>query len=218
LKEKHKLSKHASIIILAILLLVFFVITLNITSEDLQDYFQSSMIFGIVGFLFLYAVKSITMTFPNSVLYIAAGFLFPTWIAILVTYIGLTLSLSVGYWAGRKLGETNVYDSFAKQKHLHSLIQKYGHDLPLLCFMLRLLSLPFGFANFFFGALKMPFFKYVLISLLGVTPIMLPIVFSGASITNPLSPKFLIPFGISVAIIFIIFVIFKRKTAAISTS
>jgi len=33
-----------------------------------------------LGFLALYAVKSIMMTIPNSVLYIAAGVLFPMWL------------------------------------------------------------------------------------------------------------------------------------------
>jgi len=208
--------------LLSLILFVFLAIllfpNLNLSSEDIQNYFQSQMLRAILGFLLLYAIKSITMTIPNSVLYVAAGAVFPIGVAILVTYIGLMVSLTVGYLTGQKLGETKVYHLLAKQKRVNHLLDKYKEDLFPLCFMTRLLALPFGFVSFFFGALKIPFLKYILASLLGVTPGMLPIIFSGAAITNPLSPEFLIPFGVSLTVISITFTIYKRKTAAVSAT
>lgn len=182
----------------------------------MQNYFHSSMLLTALGFLLLYAIKSITMMIPNSLLYISVGALFPTWFAILLTYVGLTISLSIGYFTGRKLGETKVYSLLAQQKRTKAFLKRNKDDLLPLCFISRLLALPFGFASFFFGALKTPFFKYAGVSLLGVTPTMLPIVFSGAAIANPLSAAFLIPFGISLTITLIIFVVYKKMSGLVT--
>ena len=199
-----------------IVLVVFFLLllfhNLGFTRASVQSYFQSATWLSVIGILGLYVVKSITMTIPNSVLYVTAGALFPTGLAILITYTGLTMSLIVGYFTGQKLGETKVYNLLAKQKRMKAFLNRDKDDLLLLCFVTRLLALPFGLASFFFGALKLPFFKYALASLIGVTPTMLPIVFSGAAITNPLSTAFLVPFGISLAITLVIFIIYKKKT------
>ena len=199
-------------IVPVIFLFLLLLHNLVFNSENVQVYFQSATWMTIVGILALYAVKSITMTIPNSVLYITAGALFPTWIAVLISYAGLTISLSIGYFTGKKLGETNVYNLLAKQKRLKTFLNRDKEDLLLLCFVARLLALPFGLASFFFGSLKLPLFKYVFVSLLGVTPTMLPIVFSGAAIANPLSFAFLIPFGISFVITLVIVVVYKKKT------
>ena len=208
--NKKKLGLLSIISVLFLILLLSHNLIFN--SESVQSYFQSATWMTIIGILVLYAVKSITMTIPNSVLYITAGALFPTWLAILITCVGLTISLSIGYFTGKKLGETNVYNLLAKQKRLKNFLNRDKEDLLLLCFIARLLALPFGLASFFFGALKLPFFKYVFVSLLGVTPTMLPIVFSGAAIANPLSLAFLVPFGISFVIMLVVVVVYKKKT------
>ena len=192
-------------------LLILLLYHLELTRESVHSYFQSTTWLTIIGLLFLYAIKSITMTIPNSVLYIAAGTLFPTWLAILVTYAGLGVSLSVGYFTGKKLGGTKVYNLLAKRKRIKLFLTQNEDDLLPLCFLVRLLALPFGLASLFFGALKTPFLKYAIVSLLGVTPTMLPIVFAGSAITNPLSSAFLVPFAISLAIMFLIFVVYKKK-------
>jgi len=171
----------------------------------------SSVWLMALGFIVIYAIKSIIMVIPNSVLYVAAGVIFPTWGAILITYVGLTVSLSIGYITGQKLGETKVYDLLARKKNVNAFLNRNKEDLLSLCFLARLISLPFGLASLFFGALGTPFLKYVLMSLLGITPVMIPIIFSGAALTNPLSVAFLVPFGISFAITLVIFICYKIK-------
>lgn len=197
-------------------LLLLLLLKLNLLLEIVQNNYETSMLLTALGFLLLYAVKSVTMMIPNSVLYIAVGAFFPTWLAILITYAGLTLSLSIGYFSGRKLGETKVYKLIAKQKKTMAFLKRNEGDLLPLCFITRLLALPFGLASLFFGALKIPFFKYAALSLLGVTPTMLPIVFSGAAISNPLSAAFIVPFGLGLAITLIIFVVYKKMTGLVT--
>jgi len=191
---------------------------LSLTASEIEHYFRSSTWLAIVGILLLYAIKSIIMTVPNSVLYVTAALLFPTWLAILVSYTGLVISLSIGYFTGCKLGETKVYNLLAKQKRVANFLEVHKNNLVSLCFIARLIALPFVFLSFFFGALRIPFLKYIIFSLLGVTPTMIPIIFSGAAITNPLSPEFLIPFGISLTVMALAFVIYKKKMAPAAIS
>lgn len=189
---------------------------LNLFIESIQTYIKSSKLLTAIGFLLLYAIKSVTMLIPNSVLYIAVGAIFPTWIAFLITYAGLTISLSIGYFTGLELGETKVYNLLARQKRTKAFLNAKQDNLLPLCFMMRLMAFPFGLASFFFGSLKTPFYKYVVVSLLGVTPTMLPMVFSGAAITEPLSAAFLFPFGISLTVILLIFIVYKKMHSEVT--
>lgn len=208
--KKH-LKKTGLFLMWFLLLIIFVTITFNVTSEDLLDYFGSSLIFAMIGFIFLYGIKSITMTIPNSVLYIAAGLIFPSWLAILLTYVGLIVSATVGYFVGKKLGKSKIYLSFSNHKQVKYLLEKYKDNYFILCLMIRLLSLPFGFASFFFGASKMPYFKFIFSSLLGITPIMIPIVLSSNSISTPLSIEFLLPFLTVITVTLLIFLKYKKK-------
>jgi len=163
------------------------------------------------GLLFLYAVKGVAMVIPTTLLYVAAGITLPTWIAIIVTYIGLIIALSIAHTMGKKLGEEKVNAMLTRQKRVANFLCGHRENVLSLCFMTHLLPTPLGIVSLFFGALNVPLLKYVFISLLGITPYMIPVVFAGAAIDNPLSVAFLVPFGICLAITVIIFVVYKTK-------
>ena len=57
-----------------------------------------------VLFLFLYALKSATIFFPLIFLEVASGYLFPTWMALLLNFTGILLILTIPYWMGKALG------------------------------------------------------------------------------------------------------------------
>jgi uncharacterized membrane protein YdjX (TVP38/TMEM64 family) len=78
-----------------------------------------------------------------------------------------------------------------------------------MCFIARLLPFPKDLFSMFFGAAGMPYGKYLAISLMGVSPVMISSVIAGAYITSPLSREFLVPFGASLAIIFILIIAYR---------
>lgn len=166
---------------------------------------------SVIVFMILYAIQGAMLVVSTVMLYVAAGLVFPTWVGIPVTYAGLTVSLSVGYFIGMKLGQDKVNNMIAKRKKISDFLHGNQDNILLLCFVSRILPISFGLVSAFFGALKVPFHKYLFMSLLGVSPLMLPIIFAGTAIANPLSPGFLVPFIISLCISLIIFVIFKAK-------
>lgn len=206
-------KEKAGLIVIVFISLVFFMLSnMNfLHDETLISYTAPPMWQAALGFIMLYIIKGVAMVVPSSALYIAAGIVFPTYVGILITYIGLTVSQSIGYALGKKLGEEKVSSMLSKRRKVSNFLNKNREHLFSLCFMSRLLHLPFGLVSLFFGALNVNFVKYTYMSLLGVSPLMIPTVFAGSAITNPLSTEFLLPFGFSSIITLAIFIAYKKK-------
>jgi len=204
------------LLVIALVGLAFLVIpNLEFLSIDnIVGYAEISIWITALGFIILYVIKGLAMIVPSSLLYIAAGITFNTWSGILVTYIGLTISLSIGYLIGNRLGEEKVNKMFAKRKKIKNFLSGSKENVLWLCFISRLLHLPFGLVSLFMGALGVPFHKHIFASLLGVSPIMIPTIFAGAAISNPLSAAFLVPFAVSLVITLGVLIVYKRKIAA----
>jgi len=202
-------------IIIAALALVVLVLTrsgIDIFNVDFITGFAEVSLWLTAGIIILlYALQGAIMFVPTGLLYIAAGVAFPTLQGILITYIGLAVSLSVGYFIGRKMGQDKVMTMLAKNKKIADFLGGSKDNLLTLAFLSRVLPTPFGLVSLFFGAVKVPFLQYILISLLGLSPFMVPVVFAGAAITNPFSAEFLIPFSISLGVTAVIYVAYKTR-------
>ena len=162
--------------------------------------------------LAVYSLKAIVMIIPGAVIYIGTGIFFPTGWAILITYIGLALELAIGYANGKILGEIRVNKLLANNKRAVNFLENRKDNLFSLCFISRVLPLPFDLLSMFFGAVKMPFRSCLFISLLGKSPVMIPYVIAGASVNNLFSAEFLVPFGVSLIIMLNVFIIYRRIT------
>jgi len=127
---------------------------------------------ALLVFLVIYAVKPVVMLLPVNVLYLAAGVLFSPVVAVVATYIGLALMLSVGYLNGRELGEAKVSDILAKHQKAASFLDS-RRNITSMCFLVRLFPMPKDLFSMFFGAVGMPFYKYLAVSLAGMSPVML---------------------------------------------
>ncbi|MCL2587969.1 MAG: VTT domain-containing protein, partial [Oscillospiraceae bacterium] len=102
LLNKNKIGLLAIALILLIGLLVLN--TEYLTIERIAGYAEVSIWTTALGFLVVYAIMGVTMAIPKSLLYIAAGIAFPTWIGVGVTYVGLAVSASIGHAMGKRLG------------------------------------------------------------------------------------------------------------------
>jgi len=99
----------------------------------------------------------------------------------------------------------------AKNKMLVNLLNKDNENLLWLAFISRILPTPFGLVSLFFGALNVPYSKCMFMSLLGLSPFMIPTVLAGSAITNPFSAEFIVPFSISIVITTGILIVYKSK-------
>jgi len=200
-----------AIAVLAGLALLVYLNLDYLTNDFITILSEMSIWVAAAGFILLYALQGAIMVVPTGVLYVAAGLAFPTWAGILITYIGLAVSLSIGYVIGNKMGEEKVTEMLSKQKKAADFLSGSKDNLLALSFISRILPTPFGLVSLFFGAVKVPFPQYILMSLLGLSPFMVPVIFAGAAITNPFSAEFLVPFAISFTLTLIIYVAYKER-------
>ena len=203
-----KYKKWLRIPITVLLILVLLPYMSSLSTENIVNYAPASLPLAAIAFVVIYALKAVTVIVPVSVLYIATGIVFPTGWNIIIAYLCIMVTLSVGYVLGKRLGTEKVSEILEKQKTIAKFLDNRKSNLTSLCFVSRISPLPIDLCSMFFGAFNMPFLRYILISLLGLSPIMVPLVFAGESILHPLSVEFIIPFSICLVITFVVFIVF----------
>ncbi|MCL2702102.1 MAG: VTT domain-containing protein [Defluviitaleaceae bacterium] len=206
--KKRKMWIFTIIVLVTVSLL--FSKTGSMSIEDIVNFVPTSFPLAALVFLLLYFLKAIIPFFPIAVLYVSAGIVFPAVWGIAVSYCGITVMISIGYLIGKTLGENKIEKILKRRGKVADFLYGKKDNLSSLCFISRILPIPEKVTNLFHGAVKMPFGKYICISLLGLSPAMIPLVIAGSSIANPLSLEFLLPFGISLSISLAVFIIFKR--------
>jgi len=202
--EQKTIGQYKVYIVIIMLLCFFMIFEFRyVTVENLVEHVSDSIFLAIISFLLIYAVKAVVMIIPVPVLYVAAGIVFPLPWAIVVSYLGLIIALSVGYFNGRRLGEKKVTVLINKHIKLENVLKGKMRNLDHLCFLSRFIPLPFDLLSMFYGALKMPFDKYLTMSLLGVTPKVITFILTSTYISKPWSIEFMIPFILSLTVVLV---------------
>ena len=80
------------------------------------------------------------------------------------------------------MGEETVAKMLEKHKTIEGFFKGKKMKVLSLCFFARMLHMPFGIVSMFLGAIKMPFGKYIFVSLLGISPVMLSVIIVGGLI------------------------------------
>jgi len=137
---------------------------------------------AMLSFVLFFSVKPIVIFLPITVLYISAGIALPPVWAYVITYIGVVLTLSIGYYNGKRLGEDKVESLISKYPKMKRFMEKRRESLIYLCFFSRLIPFPVDIFSMVLGAIKVPFIKYLVLSVLGLTPKLILFVLSGITI------------------------------------
>lgn len=84
-------------VLTVLLVVVCLVVGSRISWSNLLTYTPPNLLPAAVGILALYAVKSLSVVFPLSVLYIACALWFGRWGGLMMCYLGLTVSCTLPY-------------------------------------------------------------------------------------------------------------------------
>lgn len=193
------------------ILLILLVLALNIgvyvgyrrgyAWEDVWALVAGSTTASVAVILGLFCLKTVVWVIPVRVIYMGAGFLLPVWGAIIVTYVGTLLDLTLTYFVGRRLGKTRIMAEIGSRKVGEWVLDVAERNSSFACFIIRMLpGPPVELTNMFFGALDMPYGKFLLYSMLGLTPSILPVIFMGKAVMDPLSKEFLVPLLVTLII------------------
>ena len=184
LKKIDLIKKIFGIAILVGLIILVLPHLRTVSVEDIVENTPTSIPLAALSFLIFFSLKAIVILIPMAVLYTSVGIVFPPIWAFVIAYLGVSLTLSIGYFNGKRLGEEKVELLLKKYPKLDRYMKKRRGNLTYFCFFSRLIPFPFDIFSMFAGATKIPFLKYLLMSLLGLTPKLILFVFTGITIAN----------------------------------
>ena len=95
-------------VLTVLLVVVCLVVGSRISWSNLLTYTPPNLLLAAAGILALYAVKSLSVVFPLSVLYIACALWFGRWGGLMMCYLGLTVSCTLPYLIGRRFGAGSI--------------------------------------------------------------------------------------------------------------
>lgn len=189
------------LLILALNVIVYIGYQKGYSLEDVWGLISGYPIIAVFSIIGLYCLKTVVWVIPIHALYIGAGFLLPVWSAVIVSYLGLILDLTLTFYFGRHLGKSRIMDEIKHRKAGKWILDTAERNRNFACFIIRMLpGPPTEVTNMFFGALNMQYGKFLILSVIGMTPGMVPVIFMGKAATNPLSKEFILPLLISLVI------------------
>lgn len=215
-KRYRKIQIVALVSFLSIIVVLLLTRTGNVTLDSIIENASGNPKKSILSLLALFAVKSLTIIIPLPSLYIASGVLFKPIKALLISYIGLAITLTIPFILGRWSGAEEMAYIKNKYPKIEKLIEIQERNEFLASFIIRLIGwFPCDILSFYFGACKTNYIKYITSSLLGASIGLITNTLLGDVILNPLSWQFmlmlLIKILISVSVVLVTYFVNKNK-------
>lgn len=173
----------------------------NFSVDSITENAQGNPRKSILSLLLLFAIKSLTIVIPLPSLYVASGILFSPIKAVIISYLGLSITLTIPFVLGRWSGAEEMEYIKKKYQRIDKVIEMQKRNEFLANFVIRLIGwFPCDVLSFYFGACKTNYLKYITSSLLGCSIGVITNTILGDVILNPLSWQFIVLLLIKIAI------------------
>ena len=194
MKNKKKLIPIAAIIIMGI---VFTVIVKKsgqpLSVNTILRYTPENTILAAGILLLLFALKSLTVVFPLSILYLASGILFQSAAAVLVSTVGLAITITVPYWIGKYSGKQAVREICQKYPKAEMVAKYQETNTFFACFITRIVGfLPCDIVSIYFGACDTAYLIYLAVGVAGSLLSIITTTLLGEKISDPFSVEFMV--------------------------
>ena len=202
-------------IIVAILIISMLLSGRQPSVEGVLSYMPDNLFVAALLLLLMYALKSLSVIFPLIILQIAAGMIFPVWIALILNTLGTALSYTIPYLIGRFSGTDATNRIIKKYPKAREIVDMQRNATWFPSFFLRAVScLPGDIVSLCLGSVGVSYLPYVVASVVGTLPGLIPATIAGMSIMNPKSAVFITSVVITVAssiASIVVYGILKRK-------
>lgn len=102
-KSEIKLKKLTPLAAIILMTLILFEIVRKseepLSIKTIFRYTPENMILAACVLVLFFALKSLTIMFPLSILYLSSGVLFTPFIAVMVSMVGLATTITIPYWS-----------------------------------------------------------------------------------------------------------------------
>jgi len=187
------IAQHLPTAVLLVIIIAWIRSGEDLSVENLWSYTPENYVAAILFFLLIYAFKSLSFLIPIVVIYVAAGSMFGPVTAIVVNIIGAGIVVTIPYWIGYYFGAGFAGTLLSRYKKFEEFIKsREGNSWFVSCFPRTIPFLPLKTISLYLGSLKVPYFKYLFGSVLGLLPLLVSVTLAGASITEPQSPTFIV--------------------------
>lgn len=183
--DKRKLIRRIPFFICLLLVILCALFLSNRDLEDIINFTPTDPLRAILVIWFFYALKSLSVVFPATVLFAASGNIFPYPVAVMVNIIGIFLMVTVPYFIGRLSGADAVEaaaERYPKVKKLLSYGQKNNF---MTVYLTRAVTfVPCDLVSMLHGALSMPYPSFLIGSEAGLLPEMLVVTYIGGQLKD----------------------------------
>lgn len=202
--------------VLTLLLVALLAVSLrDLSLEGFLNFVPQNPWLAAVVILVCYGVKSLSVVVPLSLLYLAAGFLYPFWIALPLSYAGLVVCCTLPYLLGRKWGQQATADLLERYPKAQRFFALGLQNQVLVSYLLRIVGvLPGDLCSLVLGACGTSYPSYLAGSLLGLSPVMILHLLAVHTVSNGFEPWLLIPAALLVAVTVVSSVLLNRRTKA----
>jgi uncharacterized membrane protein YdjX (TVP38/TMEM64 family) len=163
----------------------------HLSVQELLRYQPENKVLAAFAMWGLFLLKSVDFVIYSGLLYAIDGILFPLPAALFVNLVGIVIISTVPYFVGKSLGSPILKRIEAKYPKFQEVEKKSGDNVFLLALLLRCVGLPYNLVGMYMGARKCRFLPYLLGSVLGLIPRMIPYTLMGSSAADSRSPVFL---------------------------
>lgn len=163
----------------------------KLSVQELLQYQPKNKPMAVLAMCGLFLLKSVDFVLYSGLLYSISGILFSLPGAICVNLVGIVIMSVVPYFAGKSLGSPILKRIQERYPKFQEIETHSGESTFVLTLLLRCISLPYNIVGMYMGARGAAFKPYLLGSVLGLIPRMLPITVMGSSAADFRSPVFL---------------------------
>ena len=143
--------------------------------------------------LAFFALKSLTIVFPLSILYLASGILFQPSMAVLISTLGLAITITIPYGIGRYSGKETVQEICRKYPKAAQVAKYQETNTFFACFITRIVGcLPGDMVSLYFGACAASYPVYLAAGVIGSLLSIVTTTLLGEKINDPFSAEFFI--------------------------
>jgi uncharacterized membrane protein YdjX (TVP38/TMEM64 family) len=153
--------------------------------EQLQALIHRAGVWGPLSYIALYAVGTLALL-PSTPLNISGGLLFGPWWGIVWTSVGAVVAAAIAFGFSRTVGRSAMERRLAgRWQTMDAEIHRGG---LFYMFAIRLIPvMPYGIVNFAAGLTSIRFRDFLIGTILGTVPSVLPFVLVGSSSFKALS-------------------------------
>lgn len=196
---------------------VFFVYFLfnfrEISINNILTYAPSNYFLAAVIMISFFAIKSISIVIPLTILYVSSSIIFPWYWAIVVNIIGLFVSMTIPYYIGRFSGQESVDKLMAKYPKINKINDIKVKKQWIFVLIVKMLGfIPNDVSSIVLGSLNIEYKAFIISSMLAKTPTMLAKTLVVSNINKPGYKGYTAAILILILVfVFTVFVYWKSK-------